>query len=54
MLGEALFARLAAAAILTVAAAILISLHLLGPSSDRLFGARAPIGLDRLAAATRL
>jgi hypothetical protein len=52
---EATFAKLAAAAVLIVAAAILFSLQLLAPARGaRLFDAAAPVSLDRLAAATRL
>lgn len=51
---EALFAILAAAAPLVVAAAILFSLRLLAPAPEaRLFDAGA-VSLDLLASATRL
>jgi hypothetical protein len=55
MRGEAMFAKLAAAAILIVAAAILVSLQLLAPSPEaHLFDAGAAVSFDRLAAATLL
>jgi hypothetical protein len=52
---EAMFAMLAGAALLVVAAAILLSLRLLAPSPEaRLFDAGNAVSLDLLARATRL
>jgi hypothetical protein len=54
MRGEPVLAKLATAAVLTVAGSILFSVQLLAPSVGSLAGASGTISLDRLAAATHL
>jgi hypothetical protein len=58
MRGEAMLAKLAAATVLVVTAAILFSFQLLAPSSEvggaRIFDVGAAASLDLLAVATRL
>jgi hypothetical protein len=49
-----MLAKLAAAAVVTVAGAILVSVQLLAPSAAPSAGVSRPVSLDLLAAATRL
>ena len=54
MRGEPMLASLAAASVLTLAAATLFSVQLLAPPAASLAGVSRSISLDRLAAATHL